>query len=684
MGDTNQLQGTEGGHAHEAIVAAIDHGVEFAAVIQGTDTQAQSTTDVLTKAVTDMRAVDGVKEVSDPVVSADKTTIAVFVTLAKAESQHKPFVAVTDRITEAAGQLPGAKLEIGGGDLIGEEANGAVENDLANAESFSLPVTLLVLIFVFGGIVAAGLPVATAVATMFGAFGLLLGFSSFVDLDANVITVVTLLGLGLSIDYGLLLVARYREELLTTDDRAEAVRRAWSTAGRTISFSALTVAASLTGLLAFEIPRLRAMALAGISTALMALLVALTLTAALVRLCGKWIKVSKKEAARKEARGSGVPTAAELEGGFFARLAKVTQRQPLLITLAGVAVLLAIALPLLNVTIKVPQLEGLPRSLQAVRVADTLTAKFSQTQQAAVRVVARTDKATLDAYAARWASDPEVVRVEKAGSVSSDLSTVIIAVKHQGQGPEAQALVKRIRADRPAGVESWVTGDAATLIDLNERLKSGLPLGVAITVLAMIILLFLMTGSLVIPVKAVVMNLLSLAATFGVLVGVFQEGWLSGPLDTLTVGGLSPYMIVIVFAFAFGLSMDYEVFLLGRIKEYRDTGLDSNTAVRWGLQRSGGIITSAAALMLIVFAFFGASKVGQLEQVGLGLFVAVLIDATIVRCILVPAVLSLLGRAAWWAPGPLAKLHRRYGLHEAAAATAPAEDDPTPELVGTR
>ncbi|GAA2383160.1 putative membrane protein [Catellatospora methionotrophica] len=684
MGDTNQMKGTEGSHARDAIVAEIDHGVEFIALVEGGN--AQAATEPLKSAVSDMRAVEGVKEVSDPQVSPDGTTIAVFVTLAKAESQQKPFQAATGRLEQAVAQISGAKVTYGGGDLIGEQANAQVEEDLNNAEMLSLPITLIVLLFVFGGIVAAGLPVATAIATMLGAFGLLLGFSTVVDLDANVITVVTLLGLGLSIDYGLLLVARYREELLNTDDRAEAVRRAWSTAGRTISFSALTVAAALTGLLAFDIPRLKAMAFAGISTAIIAMLVALTLTAAMVKLLGKWIKPSKKELAAKAERGSGVPTAAELEAGRFAKLAGFTQRFPVLVIIGTLAVLAAISLPLLHVNIKVPQLEGLPRSIEAVQVADTVTAKFGQTQQAAVRVVARTDKATLDSYAAKWSSDPSVLRVEKAGSISAGLSTVTFAVHGDGQGQQAQDLVERLRADRPSGVESWVTGDAATLMDLNDRLRSGLPLAVIITVLVMIVLLFLMTGSLIIPIKAVIMNVVTLAATFGVLVAVFQDGVLAGPLDMLNVGGLSPYMIVIVFAFAFGLSMDYEVFLLGRIKEYRDSGVDSNTAVRWGLQRSGRIITSAAALMLIVFAFFAAAKVGQLEQIGLGLFIAVLVDATIVRCVLVPATLALLGRAAWWAPGPLKRLHDRFGLHESApvAHQDAAEPESDPQLVGSR
>ncbi len=272
----------------------------------------------------------------------------------------------------------------------------------------------------------------------------------------------------------------------------------------------------------------------------------------------------------------------------------------------------------------------------------------------------------LDAYAAKWATDPDVLRVEPAMALNPNLSVLTFGVRGDGQDQAAKDLVGRLRADRPANFQSWVNGDAARMIDLTSRLESGLPLAVTIVVLAMMILLFLMTGSILIPLKAIVMSVLSLGATFGVLVALFQWGWLSGLLDTLPVGGLSPYMMVIVFAFAFGLSMDYEVFLLARIKEYYDAGETNNNAVRYGVQRSGRIITSAAGLMLIVFACFGAAKVGALEQIGIGLFVAVLIDATIVRCLLVPAVMTLLGNLTWWAPAPLRALHAKYGISESA------------------
>ncbi|GAA2641976.1 hypothetical protein GCM10010399_89820 [Dactylosporangium fulvum] len=221
-----------------------------------------------------------------------------------------------------------------------------------------------------------------------------------------------------------------------------------------------------------------------------------------------------------------------------------------------------------------------------------------------------------------------------------------------------------MRADRPTGGGSWVTGDAAMLSDLMGIIGAGLPWAIGVTVLAMVALLFAMTGSLVVPLKAVLANVVSLGATFGVLTAVFGEGFASDLLDTLTVGALNPFVAVLVFAFAFGLSMDYEVFLLGRIKEYVDAGVDTDTAVRQGLQRTGRVITSAAVLMVIVFACFAAARIGNIEQIGLGLAVAVLIDATVVRCLLVPATMTLLGQWNWWAPRWLSQLHARAGLCE--------------------
>ncbi len=294
----------------------------------------------------------------------------------------------------------------------------------------------------------------------------------------------------------------------------------------------------------------------------------------------------------------------------------------------------------------------------------------------AVVVVARTDPASLDAWATRWTGVAGVSRVAPAEQVGPGLSVVNIDVAGDPEGATARALVDRARADRPGGGQSWVTGDAAFLNDLLGLLGERLPFAVGVTVLAMVVLLFAMTGSLVVPLKAVVMNVVSLGATFGVMSAVFEHGFLAKQLGLITVAGLNPFVVVIVFAFAFGLSMDYEVFLLGRIKEYVDRGLETDHAVRRGLQNSGRIITSAALLMVIVFGAFGLARTGTIQQVGIGLAVAVAVDATIVRCVLVPATMTLLGRFNWWAPAWLSRLHARVGPRETRRLTTEAQPEP--------
>jgi RND superfamily putative drug exporter len=547
---------------------------------------------------------------------------------------------------------PDARVRIGGGPVLNREVNKAVQDDLTRAEIISLPITLVVLIIVFGGLIAAGLPVLAAAVSVAAAMPLLYAFSKVTDIDTNTVTVVTLLGLGLSVDYGLLLVARYREELTAGFTPELAIARAWATAGRTILFSALTVAAALSGLLMFSVRQLRALGVAGVSIAVVAMLAALTFTAALIGLARKRIKPPRRAARANDERG------------FFAGLSRFVQRFPLLIAIGTAAILLAAGLPLLTATFKLPQLEGLPRSIESVAVADELSGRFGRSFAPEVLVVARADPAALDAWAGRWNADPAVAEVQPAERAGPGVASVGLTLRGESQDQAAQDLVARVRADRPPTAESWVTGDAAVLIDLIGLIVGDLPQAIGLTALAMVLLLFAMTGSLVVPVKAILANVVSLGATCGVLVAVFEYGWLSGILDTLTIGGLDPFVIVIAFAFAFALSMDYEIFLLGRIKEYVERGFDTDTAVRRGLQHTGRIITSAALLMLVVFGCFAAARVGQVEQVGLALSVAVLIDATVVRCLLVPATMTLLGRWNWWAPESLQRLHTRLGLRE--------------------
>jgi RND superfamily putative drug exporter len=537
-----------------------------------------------------------------------------------------------------------------------------------------------VLVLVFGGLVAAGLPVLAAAVSVAAAMGVMLGFSTFTDVDQDGVTVVTLLGLGLAVDYGLLLVARYREELLDGHPPEAAIGRAWATAGRTVMFSALTVAAALTGLLLFRLPALTALGAAGVSIAVVCMLASLTFTAGLIGLLRRWIRPSRRAARKDPAASSASAPRASLERGGFARLSRAVQRRPWAVALGTMALLLLAGAPLVTGHLRLPGLESVPRSLEPARVADTLADRFARPTSPAITVVARTDPATLEQWAAQFRTDPAVADVRSARQLLNGTASIAFDAAGEPQGQAVLDLVQRMRADRPPGGQSWVTGDAAVLTDLMGLIGDGLPIALGVTVLAMIVLLFAMTGSLVVPIKAVLANLVSLGATFGVLTAVFVHGFGSGLLDTITVGALNPFVVVVVFAFAFGLSMDYEVFLLGRIREHVNAGMETDVAVRRGLQSTGRVITSAALLMVIVFGCFAAARIANIEQIGLGLTVAVLIDATIVRCLLVPATMTLLGKWNWWAPGWLTRLHARIGLreHPLPDPTPPPVPEPAP------
>ena len=654
-------------------------------VVSHVDAHAPVVADATNRSADELVTLKDVAEVAQPfaaglpagsaakLLSPDGDGFLIAVTLANVDrpARDAASMAVRDRLHALAGALPsGAIVEVGGSPVLSLDNRRLVQKDLSRAEYSSLPVTLVVLVVVFGGLVAAGLPVITAAVSVAAAMPVLLGFSTFTDVDQNGATVVTLLGLGLSIDYGLLLIARYREELQGGWSPDIAVARAWATAGRTILFSALTVAAALSGLMLFPVATLQALGAAGVSIAVVAMLASLTFTAALVGLLKRWLRPSRRQQARQRSDRSG----------FFYRLSGLVQRRPVLVVVGTFALLLAAGAPLLAASVGLPGSNGLPSSVESVRVNNELATVYHRSPPAAITVVARTDPATLDRWAARWGTDPEVTAVRPAQTAGDgSVSSVGIDVTGDPQDSAARALVERIRADRPPGGQSWVTGNAATLLDLLGLISQSLPWALGVALGAMIVLLFAMTGSLVVPVKAILANLVSLGATFGVLTAVFAHGVGSGLLDTITTGSLNPFIIVLIFAFAFGLSMDYEVFLLGRIKEQVDEGTATNAAVRRGLQRTGQVITSAALLMIIVFSCFAAAQVSNIEQIGLGLTVAVLIDATVVRCLLVPATMTLLGRWNWWAPAWLKRVHGRIGLGEhVLPMRSPAEGELAP------
>ncbi|TGJ97065.1 MMPL family transporter, partial [Actinotalea fermentans ATCC 43279 = JCM 9966 = DSM 3133] len=446
-------------------------------------------------------------------------------------------------------------------------------------------------------------------------------------------------------------------------DVTVAVVRTMATAGRTVAFSALTVAISIAGLMVFEPDILRAIGAAGLAVILIAVATAMTLVPALLALAGHRLVrpgvLSKVPGLRAVlARTADVQS----DEGFFSRLTGRVQRHPMWVMLATVAVLVVLALPVLGLQMRNSGIELLPQSSPQREFVDELSAQFPASASADVRVV--TDSTTEDAQA--WADETAgldgVERVDPAVPVGDDHALVGVHLDTADAGsPEAVAVVEELRAQDP-GFTFYVTGQAAGQVDFRAALADRVWWAVGIVVVATFVLLFLMTGSVLIPVKALLTNALSLAASLGVLVWVFQEGHLEGVLNFASAGGIETYVVALVIAFAFGLAMDYEVFLLSRIKELHDAGATNDEAVRLGLQRSGRIITSAAAIIIVVFAGFVFGELLVIKEVGFALAVAVFIDATIVRILLVPATMTLLGSANWWAPRPMRRVYERFSI----------------------
>ena len=612
----------------------------------------------LSAELADVQAIDGVGRVVDPLlappelglVTDDRRGALVPVDVEKglAESQEDRAVdAATAALRDLAG--PGVEVIIGGDRLLQDELAEQSQKDTELGEFVALPITLVVMVFLFGGLVAAGVPFLGALASISGGLAALFGMSYLFQLDPSVPSVTTVMGLGLSIDYALLIVSRYREERGLGRSVEDAIVVSMSTAGRTITFSAVTVAVSLVGLFVFDEPVFRGLASAGVTVVVIALLVGLTLVPALLALF---------------ARRISAPVTKMSDDGFFARLARATQRRALPVALVLGTLLLAAGTPFLSASFRNGDADLLPTSLESRQFADRTAALFPETEATSpVVVLARVPPDRLQSYAEQVAGLPEVKRVSEVEERTGGWSSVELTPYGESQGDRAKDLVHALRNQRPE-FRTWVTGSAAILLDFQSVVKDGLPWAVLILGVGTFVLLFLMTGSVLVPVKALVMNTLSLGATFGVLVLVFQEGYGSGLLGFEPTGGLETWVPVIVFAFAFGLSMDYEVFLLSRVKELYDSGLSNDKAVEIGLQRSGRIITSAALLVIIVFLGFAAGKLLGIKQLGVALATAVAVDATLVRCLLVPATMTLLGDKNWWAPAWLRRLHDRIGLRE--------------------
>lgn len=554
-----------------------------------------------------------------------------------------------------ADQLPvdGIETRVGGQAPTEQAMTDQSNSDLVVAEAISLPVTLILLVLIFGSLVAASLPVLVGGLSIFGALGVLRALSIGLEVNTFAVNVATLLGLGMAIDYGLFIVGRYREELAAGADPADAVRRTVATAGRTVAFSATLLVIALSGLLVFPMDFLKSMAYGGMSAVAIAALISLTLLPALLGILGRRVdKLSVRRA----------PTA---EPRWLGRVADAVMRRPVWFAAPIVAVLVLLALPFGDVRFGGYDVKQLPPGDPNRVTAEVIADNFPGAGDNAATVVLRgADDAAAQAFVASAKQVPGVLDVVPTAG-AGDVRAFTAPLAGESSSDEARDAVDGLRAVAADG-EVLVGGFPAIVADSVDAITGQVPWMVAILVIATLVLMFLAFGSVLLPVKAVVMSALSLSATFGVLVFVFQQGHFADALG-VTPQPAQAGMMVLIGAVVFGLSTDYETFLLSRMVEARHQGRSTPEAVRTGLVRTGRMITAAALLLGVVTGAFAMSSLASMRFIGTGMIVALVLDATVVRMLLVPAVLRLLGDASWWAPRGLRRLQEKAGLSEVEA-----------------
>ena len=613
-------------------------------------------------------------------VSADRHSTYAVLQLAGGSDQAREdtYKAIkADFPTVAGAPGDGITARAGGTTATEVAINSQVSANIARAESISFPVLLILLVIVFGSVMAAIAPLAIGGLAILGSFTVLRLLTLATTVSVYSVNITTIIGLGLGIDYGLFIVTRFREELRRqallapgTGVVERAVARTVATAGRTVLVSGVTVALALCGLMLFQPVFLRSMGYGGVATVAVDVIAALTVLPALLAVLGHRVNAL---AVRKSVRADAVARP-EKEGGWY-RLAHAVMRRPAVFASVIVVVLLALGAPFLRISWGGTDASALPASSTVRQVQDTLTSEFpaNSTNPIEAVVTGVTSQAQLTAYTAKVGAIPGVTGVQATARHGTSVR-LDVGYTPRPDSPQARQIVTSIRALAPPPHASvLVGGTTAMLVDELSSLGGTLPWMALLTAVATFVLLFLAFGSVVLPVKAIVMNILSLSATFGVIVWVFQWGHLSGLLGFTATGSIDPTMPILLLAIVFGLSMDYEVFLLSRIRERYDETGDNTAAVAAGLQRTGGLITSLALLLVIVVALFSASSITFLKLLGVGMIVALIVDATVVRILLVPATMRLLGRANWWAPGPLRRLYSRYGIREEANESAPVQ-----------
>jgi RND superfamily putative drug exporter len=591
----------------------------------------------------------------------------------------------------------GVTVRAGGEAMTYVQINAQSEKDLLTMESIAIPLSFIVLVWVFGGLISAALPLAVGGFAILGSMAVLRAITLVTDVSIFALNLTVALGLALAIDYTLLIISRYRDELAEGADRDRALVRTMMTAGRTVLFSAMTVALSMVAMALFPMYFLKSFAYAGIAVVVFAAVAAIVVAPAAIALLGDRLdSLDARRLARWVFRRPD-PVRKPIEQNFWYRSTKFVMRRAVPIGLAIVALLLVLGAPFLGIKWGFPDERVLPQTLSARQVGDELRNNFAVDSARNVTVVipdaAGVTPGDMDRYASALSQVPDVSSVSAPGGTfaggrpvgppsaaagfkdGSAFLTVGSTAPLFSDASESQ--LDRLRAvTPPAGQHVELTGVAQVNRDSSDAITSRLPMVLGIIAVITFVLLFLLTGSVILPLKALVLNVLSLTAAFGALVWIFQEGHL-GALGTTPTGTLVANLPVLLFCIAFGLSMDYEVFLVSRIREYwlksGRTRADNDESVALGLARTGRVVTAAALLMAISFAALIAAQVAFMRMFGLGLTLAVLADATLVRMVLVPAFMHVLGRWNWWAPKPLARLHERIGFSEGGVDDAPVE-----------
>ena len=650
-------------------------------------------TDAVMQTLADVAANPAVDEVVNPLaapdpaatglVSPDGTTVVALVRIVGDDDAERAATYAEEVADQLVAPDPVETLR-GGLVAVGNDVSEQVGADLLLAESVMVPIVLVLLVIFLGGVVAGSLPLAISGFAIVGAFGAVSLVGEFTDVSIFSVNVITALGLGLAIDYGLFMVARFREELTPGRDVGDALAATMATAGRTVLVSGLTVAISLAAMLFFPFMFVRTLGLGSIFAVVLAMTAALTVLPALMSLLGRRVDAWGLPFRRKVRAGQ------DSTSGPWASLARVVMRRPIIVIVAVVALLAILTAPVSGLRLGGVDERVLPERAESRQAAETLDAQLPALATDSVEIVAVVDgDGTLSGGAVQSLADDVAALAGTEPRVETQTDRAVrMTVPLPDADPfsaDSRDLVSDVRNLSIDGGDVLVTGDTALFVDRLDVITERLPLAVAFVIVAELLLLFWAFGSVLLPIKAAVLNTVTIAATFGVLVWAFGDGNLAGILGFTETGFLDTSQLIIIVAIAFGLSMDYEVFLLSRMREEWDATGDNTTAVAHGLQRTGGIVTAAALLLGLVVGGFMLGDVTFIQMIGLGLAFALLLDATVIRGLLVPATMRLLGRANWWAPAPLARWWDRYGLreNESPAPAAPkAAPVSTPELVG--